>query len=129
MENNNSSNDNNSNSYLIKSIYGVIGGIQSMLHMISGFFDIFYLLREFKTYILETLFKGIKNTIIFLKYLLTFQFIQTKNIKVIMNIISSLGISLCLIILIILKKEKENALKIQNNTHKSEIYASLNPIE
>ena len=117
MENylNRNNRENNNNDFLyIKVIYGIINGIQSILHLISGFCDIFYLLKEFKIYILENIFKSIKFSIKFLRYLLTFKFISNTNSRLITNIITSFGISLCLILLIIIKKEKENSL-IENN--------------
>lgn len=130
MESNNilDNNDNN-NPDLLKVIYGIIGGIQSILHIISGFFDAFYLANEFKTYILENIFKGIKTIIKYLKYILTFQFINNKITKLILNIITSFGISLCLIILYLLKKEKQNFLKNQIKEEKSQLNSYLNSID
>ena len=124
-----SSNNENNNSFLIKTIYGIIGGIQSILHIISGVCDIFYLFKEFKIYILDNIFKAIKSIINFLKYLLTFQFINNKLAKLISNIISSFGISLCLIILILIKKEKENSLNKLIKEEKSQLYFTLNSLE
>ena len=127
---NNISNTNeNNNSFLIKTIYGIIGGIQSIIHIISGFCDTFYLLKEFKIYILDSLFKAIKSIISFLRYLLTFQFINNKIAKLISNIINSFGISLCLIVLILIKKEKENSLNKLIKEEKSQLYYSLNSLE
>ena len=127
---NNISNTNeNNNSFLIKTIYGIIGGIQSIIHIISGFCDTFYLLKEFKIYILDNLFKAIKSIISFLRYLLTFQFINNKIAKLISNIINSFGISLCLIVLILIKKEKENSLNKLIKEEKSQLYYSLNSLE
>ena len=113
MENNiylSNGNNGTENSFLIKTIYGIIGGIQSILHIISGFCDAFYLLKEFKFFILENIFKTIKYSVNFLKYILTFKFIGNKEIRLITNIITTFGISLCLMILMIIKKEKENNL-------------------
>ena len=56
---NNNEQEENSNSFLIKSIYGILGGIQSILHVISGFCDIFYLIKEFKLYIIDNIFKSL----------------------------------------------------------------------
>ena len=127
---NNISNTNeNNNSFLIKTIYGIIGGIQSIIHIISGFCDTFYLLKEFKIYILDNLFKAIKSIISFLRYLLTFQFINNKIAKLISNIINSFGISLCLIVLILIKKEKESSLNKLIKEEKSQLYYSLNSLE
>ena len=135
MENNlynnniNNNNGNNNNSFLIKSIYGIIGGIQSILHIISGICDIFYLLKEFKTYILENIFKGIKLAINYLKYILTFEFINNKTARLISNLITSLGISLTLILLILIKKEKQNYINKQTNEEKSQLNLCFNSIE
>ena len=128
--NNNINNTNeNNNSVLINTIYGIIGGIQSIIHIISGFCDTFYLLKEFKIYILDSLFKAIKSIISFLRYLLTFQFINNKIAKLISNIINSFGISLCLIVLILIKKEKESSLNKLIKEEKSQLYYSLNSLE
>ena len=121
MENNiNISNGNNGidKSFLIKAIYGIIGGIQSILHIISGFCDAFYLLKEFKVFILENIFKAIKYGVTFLKHILTFKFIGNKIIRLITNIITTFGISLCLMLLMIIKKEKENILIKQDKESK-----------
>ncbi len=129
--NNNFSCNNNENnsSFLLKTIYGIIGGIQSILHIISGFCDIFYIIKEFKIYILDNIFKGIKLIIKFLKYILTFQFINNKISKLISNIISSFGISLCLILLFLIKKEKENYLNKFIKEEKSQLYLCLNSLD
>ena len=68
MENNLNLNNGESNankSILIKTIYGIIGGIQSILNILSGMCDIFYLLREFRVYVLENAFIAIKFSIKF----------------------------------------------------------------
>ena len=65
----------------------------------------------------------------FLKYILNFDFINNKTSKLITNIISLLGISLCLIMLLLIKKEKENYLNKLQKEEKSQIYLSLNSIE
>ena len=122
-------NNSNNNSLIIKTIYGIIGGIQAIINIISGFCDIFFLGKEFKIYILDNIFKGIKMIIRFLKYILRFDFINNKTSKLIANIISLLGISLCLIMLILIKKEKENYLDKLQKEEKSQIYLSLNSIE
>ena len=122
-------NNSNNNSLIIKTIYGIIGGIQAIINIISGFCDIFFLGKEFKIYILDNIFKGIKMIIRFLKYILRFDFINNKTSKLIANIISLLGISLCLIMLILIKKEKENYLNKLQKEEKSQIYLSLNSIE
>ena len=134
MENNvntilNNDNSNINNSLIIKTIYGIIGGIQSIINIISGFCDIFFLGKEFKVYILDNIFKGIKMIIKFLRYILRFDFISNKTSKLITNIISLLGISLFLIMLILIKKEKENYLDKLQKEEKSQIYLSLNSIE
>ena len=117
------------NSIYIKIIYGIIGGIQSILNIISGLCDIFYLLKEFKIFILENLFKVIKHSVIFLKNVLTFKFIDNKSMKLIANLIISFGISLCLILLITIKKEKENVLIEKDTSAKSPINIFLNSID
>ena len=124
-----SNNNSNNNSLIIKTIYGIISGIQAIINIISGFCDIFFLGKEFKIYILDNIFKGIKMIIRFLKYILRFDFINNKTSKLIANIISLLGISLCLIMLILIKKEKENYLDKLQKEEKSQIYLSLNSIE
>ena len=90
MENNfnlnNGDNDNNK-PFVIKTIYGIIGGIQSILHILSGLCDLFYLLKEFKIYVLENIFKTIKLSISFLRYLLNFEFLDNKITKLITNTI------------------------------------------
>ena len=132
MENNiNLSNENNGtdNPFLIKTIYGIIGGIQSILHIISGFCDAFYLLKEFKVFILENIFKAIKYSVIFLKYILTFKFIGNKAIRLITNIIITFGISLCLMLLMIIKKDKENNLNKQDKESKAQINLFYNSID
>ena len=127
--NNNNDNNNNINSDILKIIYGIIGGIQSFMHIISGFFDAFYLAKEFKIYVLENIFKGIKVMFRFLKYILTFQFINNKTTKLISNIITSFGTTLCLIILYLIKKEKENNLKIKANEEKNQLHEYLNLVD
>ena len=132
MENNNNiSNGENvkTNSFFIKIIYGIIGGIQSILNIISGICDIFYLLKEFKIFILENLFKVIKYSVLFLKNVLTFKFIDNKSIRLIANLIISFGISLCLILLIIIKKEKEKVLIEKDTSAKSQINKFFNSID
>ena len=98
MENNNNIiNEENvkTNPIFIKIIYGIIGGIQSILNITSGFCDVFYLLKEFKIFILENLFKVIKYSVLFLRNALTFKFIDNKSMRLISNLITSFGISLC----------------------------------
>ena len=132
MENNNNIiNEENvkTNPIFIKIIYGIIGGIQSILNIISGFCDVFYLLKEFKIFILENLFKVIKYSVLFLRNALTFKFIDNKSMRLISNLITSFGISLCLILLIIIKKEKENALIEKDKSTKSQINIFLNSID
>ena len=129
MENNNNiSNGENvkTNPFFIKIIYGIIGGIQSILNIISGFCDVFYLLKEFKIFILENLFKVIKYSVLFLRNALTFKFIDNKSMRLISNLITSFGISLCLIII---KKEKENVLIEKDKSTKSQINTFLNSID
>ena len=132
MENNNNIiNEENvkTNPIFIKIIYGIIGGIQSILNIISGFCDVFYLLKEFKIFILENLFKVIKYSVLFLRNALTFKFIDNKSMRLISNLITSFGISLCLILLIIIKKEKENVLIEKDKSTKSQINTFLNSID
>ena len=132
MENNNNIiNEENvkTNPIFIKIIYGIIGGIQSILNIISGFCDVFYLLKEFKIFILENLFKVIKYSVLFLRNALTFKFVDNKSMRLISNLITSFGISLCLILLIIIKKEKENVLIEKDKSTKSQINIFLNSID
>ena len=132
MENNNNIiNEENvkTNPIFIKIIYGIIGGIQSILNIISGFCDVFYLLKEFKIFILENLFKAIKYSVLFFRNALTFKFIDNKSMRLISNLITSFGISLCLILLIIIKKEKENVLIEKDKSTKSQINIFLNSID
>ena len=129
MENNNNIiNEENvkTNPIFIKIIYGIIGGIQSILNIISGFCDVFYLLKEFKIFILENLFKVMKYSVLFLRNALTFKFIDNKSMRLISNLITSFGISLCLIII---KKEKENVLIEKDKSTKSQINIFLNSID
>lgn len=104
-----------------KVLYGIISGIQSFISTISGFLDIFYLLKEFKIYVLENIFKLMKYIINLLKYSLSFQFIKNKNIRLVTDVIFSAAISLCLILLILIKKEKENQRELLINRNKSQI--------
>ena len=132
MENNfNLNNEDNENNkpFVIKTIYGIIGGIQSILHILSGLCDLFYLLKEFKIYVLENIFKTIKLSISFLRYLLNFEFLDNKITKLISNTITSFGIALCLILLTIIKKEKEKSLKEQANDEKTNLRIYFNSIE
>ena len=129
MENNLNLNNGESNpnkSILIKTIYGIIVGIQSILNILSGMCDIFYLLREFRVYILENAFRAIKFSIKFLRYILTFEFIDNKTVRLITNIIISFGTSLCLILLITIKKEKENNIIKKDNEEKEKLKSFLN---
>ncbi len=129
MENNinlNNGNNNDNKSIVIKTIYGIIGGIQSILNIISGLCDIFYLLREFRVYVLENAFRAIKYSVKFLKYLLTFKFIDNKTLRLITNIIISFGTSLCLILLITIKKEKEKNIIEKNNEEKEKLKSFIN---
>ena len=132
MENNfnlNNGDNENNKPFVIKTIYGIIGGIQSILHILSGLCDLFYLLKEFKIYVLENIFKTIKLSISFLRYLLNFEFLDNKITKLISNIITSFGIALCLILLTIIKKEKEKSLKEQANDEKTNLRIYFNSIE
>ena len=132
MENNfnlNNGDNENNKPFVIKTIYGIIGGIQSILHILSGLCDLFYLLKEFKIYVLENIFKTIKLSISFLRYLLNFEFLDNKITKLISNIITSFGIALCLIILTIIKKEKEKSLKEQANDEKTNLRIYFNSID
>ena len=132
MDNNiniNNGENSNNKSVLIKTLYGIIGGIQSVLHIISGLFDIFYLLKEFKVYVLENLFHAIKITIKFFKYILTFKFIENKTRRLITNVIISFGVSLCLILLTIIKKEKQNYLNNKEYEEKTQLKEYLNCID
>ena len=49
--------------------------------------------------------------------------------RLISNLITSFGISLCLILLIIIKKEKENVLIEKDKSTKSQINIFLNSID
>ena len=132
MENNfnlNNGDNENNKPFVIKTIYGIIGGIQSILHILSGLCDLFYLLKEFKIYVLENIFKTIKLSISFLRYLLNFEFLDNKITKLITNTITSFGIALCLILLTIIKKEKEKSLKEQANDEKTNLRIYFNSIE
>ena len=132
MENNfnlNNGDNENNKPFVIKTIYGIIGGIQSILHILSGLCDLFYLLKEFKIYVLENVFKTIKLSISFLRYLLNFEFLDNKITKLISNTITSFGIALCLILLTIIKKEKEKSLKEQANDEKRNLRIYFNSIE
>ena len=132
MENNfnlNNGKNKNNKPFVIKTIYGIIGGIQSILHILSGLCDLFYLLKEFKIYVLENIFKTIKLSISFLRYLLNFEFLDNKITKLISNTITSFGIALCLILLTIIKKEKEKSLKEQANDEKTNLRIYFNSIE
>ncbi len=132
MENNfnlNNGDNENNKPFVIKTIYGIIGGIQSILHILSGLCDLFYLLKEFKIYVLENIFKTIKLSISFLRYLLNFEFIDNKITKLISNTITSFGNTLCLILLTIIKKEKEKSLKEQANDEKTNLRIYFNSIE
>ena len=132
MENNfnlNNGDNENNKPFVIKTIYGIIGGIQSILHILSGLCDLFYLLKEFKIYVLENIFKTIKLSISFLRYLLNFEFLDNKITKLITNTITSFGIALCLILLMIIKKEKEKSLKEQANDEKTNLRIYFNSIE
>ena len=132
MENNfnlNNGDNKNNKPFVIKTIYGIIGGIQSILHILSGLCDLFYLLKEFKIYVLENIFKTIKLSISFLRYLLNFEFLDNKITKLITNTITSFGIALCLILLTIIKKEKEKSLKEQANDEKRNLRIYFNSIE
>ena len=132
MENNfnlNNGDNENNKPFVIKTIYGIIGGIQSILHILSGLCDLFYLLKEFKIYVLENIFKTIKLSISFLRYLLNFEFIDNKITKLISNTITSFGIALCLILLTIIKKEKEKSLKEQANDEKTNLRIYFNSID
>ena len=132
MENNfnlNNGDNENNKPFVIKTIYGIIGGIQSILHILSGLCDLFYLLKEFKIYVLENIFKTIKLSISFLRYLLNFEFLDNKITKLITNTITSFGIALCLILLTIIKKEKEKSLKEQANDEKRNLRIYFNSIE
>ena len=64
-----------------------------------------------------------------MKYLLTFQFINSKFGQLIANIINSFGISLCIILLILIKKEKEDHLNKLVSEEKSQINSYLNSID
>ena len=132
MENNfnlNNGDNENNKPFVIKTIYGIIGGIQSILHILSGLCDLFYLLKEFKIYVLENVFKTIKLSISFLRYLLNFEFLDNKITTLISNTITSFGIALCLILLTIIKKEKEKSLKEQANDEKRNLRIYFNSIE
>ena len=132
MENNlnlNNGDNENNKPFVIKTIYGIIGGIQSILHILSGLCDLFYLLKEFKIYVLENIFKTIKLSISFLRYLLNFEFLDNKITKLITNTITSFGIALCLILLTIIKKEKEKSLKEQANDEKTNLRIYFNSID
>ena len=52
-----------------------------------------------------------------------------KSMRLISNLITSFGISLCLILLIIIKKEKENVLIEKDKSTKSQINIFLNSID
>ena len=132
MENNfnlNNGDNENNKPFVIKTIYGIIGGIQSILHILSGLCDLFYLLKEFKIYVLENIFKTIKLSISFLRYLLNFEFLDNKITKLITNTITSFGFALCLILLTIIKKEKEKSLKEQANDEKTNLRIYFNSID
>ena len=129
MDNNININQKNDKSYTVKIIYGILGGVQSVLHILSGFLDIFYIFKEFKIYILENIFKGIKYIINALRHILTFKFINNTGIRLISNIIISFGFSLCLIIVWMIKKEKSNKLNDLVNQEKNQLKLYINNID
>lgn len=111
----------------LKILYGVIGGIQTIIHFLSSMLDIYYFGKEFKRLIIDTIISIAKILLSFFKYIITFRwvkdigkglFIMQKKISNYTNSLSKIyiriGIILILITLIYHKKKKESALLNKN---------------
>lgn len=101
----------------LKIIYGIIGGIQSSIHVLSILLDIYYFTNEFKKYIILPIIKRLNQIIkiIFytLKYILClkcFSFFKFLVPHYFLKLLTKAGIINVIIIIIISLKIKENEL-------------------
>lgn len=107
----------------VKILYGLIGGVQTIVNMLSSLLDIYYFGREFKIIVIDSLLQLSKITINLIKSLISFQWIKTlfrnfyyleyalekmqnKTTKIYIRI----GGILILLSLLFHKKQKENKL-------------------
>ena len=111
----------------VKILYGIIGGVQTIIHVLSSMLDIYYFGKEFKRLIIDTILSIAKIILSFFKYIITFGwvkdigkgllFLQTK-LSTYTNSFSKIyiriGIILIFISLIYHKKQKEYALLNKN---------------
>ncbi len=54
-----------------RNVYGVLGGLQSLLHIFTSILDLLYFLKAFKTLVIDLLIKLLKKLLGIIKYLFT----------------------------------------------------------
>lgn len=104
----------------LKVIYGLIGGIQTIIHMLSSLLDVYYFATEFKRFVIDTVVRLVKSFGKIVKYIFSlrwfwdigkgYEWISTK-MKMCVNesykIYFKIGMILMLVFMIYLKKMKE----------------------
>ena len=112
----------------IKVLYGIIGGVQTLIHIISSSLDVYYFGKEFKSLVIDSLIQLSGFCVKLIKYIASFQwmtdaiygiqYLQNKYnfIKYnTMRIYFRIGIIVILLLLLLSKKRKEKQYINNNN--------------
>ena len=59
----------------IKVLYGIIGGVQTLIHIISSSLDVYYFGKEFKSLVIDSLIQLSGFCVKLIKYIASFQWI------------------------------------------------------
>ena len=112
----------------IKVLYGIIGGIQTLIHIISSSLDVYYFGKEFKSLVIDSLIQLSGFCVKLIKYIASFQWITDAlyNVQYFQNkysfikyntmrIYFRIGIIVILLLLLLSKKRKEKQYINNNN--------------
>ena len=112
----------------IKVLYGIIGGVQTLIHIISSSLDVYYFGKEFKSLVIDSLIQLSGFCVKLIKYIVSFQWITDAlyNVQYFQNkysfikyntmrIYFRIGIIVILLLLLLSKKRKEKQYINNNN--------------
>ena len=112
----------------IKVLYGIIGGVQTLIHIISSSLDVYYFGKEFKSLVIDSLIQLSGFCVKLIKYIASFQWITDTlyNVQYFQNkysfikyntmrIYFRIGIIVILLLLLLSKKRKEKQYINNNN--------------
>ena len=112
----------------IKVLYGIIGGVQTLIHIISSSLDVYYFGKEFKSLVIDSLIQLSGFCVKLIKYIASFQWITDAlyNVQYFQNkysfikyntmrIYFRIGIIVILLLLLLSKKRKEKQYINNNN--------------